>query len=72
MKFTIQRNEMTRQIEFAGSFSESELSDLNLCAWDRKIIEGAESSAPDSLLALELIFRRSAEKAEADKETCHD
>lgn len=68
MKFIIQVNEMTREVQFSGSFSHTELSDLNLSGWDRKIIEGSECSPADSLLALELIFRRAAEQAEAGKD----
>lgn len=67
MKFEILMNEMTREIQFSGSFSQTELARLNLSDFDRKVIEGSECSPSDSLLALELIYRRAAEQSEACK-----
>lgn len=67
MKFNIEQNEMTGEVLFSGSFSKAELASLNLCGWDRKIIDGASSAPSDALLALELIYRRAAEQAEAEK-----
>lgn len=67
MRFDINFNQLTGEVQFSGSYTRSELNSLNLRHWDRKVLDGAECSPADSLLALELIYRRHAEQAEAGK-----
>ena len=67
MRFEIVMNQMTREVQFFGSFSSTELARLNLSDFDRRVIEGSECSPADSLLALELIYRRAAEQSETGK-----
>ena len=67
MKFNIEKNDKTGEVRFSGSFSQAEFASLDLCSWDRRVIGGAFSTPSDALLALELIYRRHAEQAEAGK-----
>lgn len=66
MKFSIARNEESRELVFQGAISFHELADLNLDRLDLALIHdvGADDKATvaDYLLALEMIFRRYAEQ----------
>lgn len=61
MKFQITRRVESDEVEFRGSFRMRELEDLDFNRLEKALLNetpGAESSASDSLLALELIYRR--------------
>ena len=62
MEFYICRKDFDESIEFRGSIGMHEIGNLQLDALDRALLNGGAENAADSLLILEMLFRRHAEQ----------
>lgn len=62
MEFYICRMALDKTIEFRGSIGCDDIGRLRLDALDRALLNGGSATAADSLLILEMLFRRHAEQ----------
>lgn len=70
MKFVMENDDVTRTIRFSGELSVSEIERLDLRSLDRALLRDVDrdsaATAADHLLVLEMLYRRSAERASND------
>ena len=62
MDFYICKKDFDNSIEFRGSISCDDIGRLRLDALDRALLNDGAENAADSLLILEMLFRRHAEQ----------